>query len=118
MGVFNWLIRLDSLDGERSLEIEAMVDTGASYTIVPASMLNDLGVDPIDKISLVLADGRPVEYDIGEARATISGRSIPTLVVFGENNTRALLGAYTLEGLRLAVDPTHSRLIPVTTAWA
>ena len=118
MGVFNWPIRLDSLDGERSLEIEAMVDTGASYTIVPANLLRELKVVPIDKISLVLADGRPVEYDIGEARATINSRSIPTLVVFGEDNARALLGAYTLEGLRLAVDPTHGRLVPATTAWA
>lgn len=118
MDVFNWPIQLYSMDGERSLEIEAMVDTGASCTIVPASMLNRLGVVPIDKINLVPADGRPVEYDIGEARATINGRSIPTLVVFGENSARALLGAYTLEGLRLAVDPTHSRVIPATTAWA
>ena len=106
------------MDGQRSLDIEAMVDTGASYTIVPAHRLNDLGVSPIDKIMLVLADGRPVEYDVGEARATINGRSIPTLVVFGENDARALLGAYTLEGLRLAVDPTNSRLIPANTAWA
>lgn len=118
LGVFNWPIRLESMDGERSLTIEAMVDTGASYTIVPANLLKDLGVSPIDKISLVLADGRPVEYDIGEARATINDRSIPTLVVFGEDNARALLGAYTLEGLRLAVDPAHGRLVPATTAWA
>ena len=106
------------MDGERSLEIEAMVDTGASYTIVPASRLRDLGVSPIDKIGLVLADGRPVEYDMGEAIATVSGRRIPTLVVFGEDNARALLGAYTLEGLRLTVDPANRRLVPATTAWA
>lgn len=118
LGVFNWHIRLDNMEGERSLEIEAMVDTGASYTIVPARLLKDLGVSPIDKISLALADGRPVEYDLGEARATVNGRSIPTLVVFGDDNARALLGAYTLEGLRLAVDPAHGRLIPATTAWA
>ena len=118
MGVFNWPVRLDSMDGQRFLEIEAMVDTGASYTIVPAGLLHDLGVQAIDKISLVLADGRPVEYDLGEARATINGRSIPTLVVFGEDHARALLGAYTLEGLRLAVDPAHGKLVPATTAWA
>ena len=53
MGVFNWPIRLDSMDGQQTLEIEAMVDTGASYTIVPAKLLKDLGVSPIDKISLV-----------------------------------------------------------------
>ena len=118
MGVFNWPVRLDSMDGQQSLEIEAMVDTGASYTIVPAHLLRDLGVAPIDKIRLVLADGRPVEYDMGEARATVNGRSIPTLVVFGEDNARALLGAYTLEGLRLAVDPANRTLVPATTAWA
>ena len=118
MGVFNWPVRLDSMEGEQSLEIEAMVDTGASYTIMPANLLKDLGVSPMDKISLVLADGRSVEYDIGEARATINGRSIPTLVVFGDDNARALLGAYTLEGLRLAVAPTNRKLVPATTAWA
>lgn len=118
MGVFNQTIRLDSMDRQRSLEIEAMVDTGASYTIVPANLLKSLGVSPIDKIGLVLADGRQVEYDMGEAHATINGRSIATIVVFGEDNASALLGAYTLEGLRLAVDPAHGKLIPLTTAWA
>ena len=105
MGVFNWPIRLDSMDGQRSLEIEAMVDTGASYTIVPANLLSDLGVSPIDKISLVLADGRPVEYGIGEAMATIDGRSIPTLVVFGEDNARALLGGLYSGGAALGGGP-------------
>ena len=118
VGTFNWPIRLDSMDGQRSLEIDAMVDTGASYTIVPANLLKALGTSPIDKISLVLADGRSAEYDIGRAMATIDGRTEATLVVFGEDNARALLGAYTLEGLRLAVDPVHGRLVPVTTAWA
>ena len=118
MGVFNWPVRIESIDGGRSLDIDAMVDTGASYTIVPARLLRDLGVEPIDTIGLVMADGRSVEYDLGEARATINGRSIPTLVVFGDDEARALLGAYTLEGLRLAVDPAHGRLVPATTAWA
>ena len=118
MGTFNWPIRLESVDGTKSLEIDAMVDTGASYTIVPSHLLKDIGISPIDKIELVLADGRTVEYDMGEARATINGRSIPTLVIFGADDARALLGAYTLEGLRLAVDPTHARVVPATSAWA
>ena len=118
MGVFHWPVRLESMDGARSLDLDAMVDTGASYTIVPASYLRELGVAPVDTIELVLADGSSVEYEIGEARATIDRRSIPTLAVFGADDARALLGAYTLEGLRLAVDPTHRRLIPATTAWA
>ncbi len=95
-----------------------MVDNGSSYTIVPAHPLNDLGVQAINKISLTMADGRRVEYDIGRAWTTINGASEVTLVVFGENEARALLGAYTLEGLRLAADPANGKLIPATTAWA
>ena len=118
MGTFNWPIRLDSMDGKKSLEMEAMVDTGASYTIVPARLLKDMGISPIDKIKLELADGRTVEYEIGRAWATINGNSEVTLVVFGADDARALLGAYTLEGLRLSVDPAHARLVPATSAWA
>ncbi len=118
MGVFNWPVRLDSMDGERSLEIEAMVDTGAGYTIVPARLLRELGVTPIDTIRLVLADGRQVEYDLGRATATIDGRSIPTLVIFGEDDTGTRLGTYTLDGLRLTVDPANRALVPATTSWA
>ena len=118
MGVFNWPVRLDSMDGKKSLEIEAMVDTGASYTMIPGGMLKEMGVTPIDKISLRLADGRVVEYDMGRVWATINGGSEVTLVVFGPEDVSPLLGAYTLEGLRLAVDPTHGRVIPATTAYA
>ena len=102
MGAFDCRLRLDSLNGERSLEIDALVDTGASYTVVPATVLARLGVESIDTIRLALADGRPVEYEMGQAVATVDGRSIATLVLFGEDGARPLLGAYTLEGLRLA----------------
>ena len=50
--------------------------------------------------------------DYGEARATVEGESVTTLAVFGEDDAPALLGAYTLEGLALAVDPTEQRWVP------
>ena len=50
--------------------------------------------------------------DYGEARASINGESVTTLVVFGRDEAPALLGAYTLEGLALAVDPVEQRLVP------
>ena len=58
------------------------------------------------------ADGRGIEMDYGEARATVDGESVTTLVVFGEDDAPALLGIYTLEGLALAVDPVEQRLVP------
>ena len=112
MGTFSRPVRLSSMDGERSLDIEALVDTGASFTMVPADLLAELGVAPTEEVTLELADGRRVEYGMGRAMASIGGRTEATLVVFGEENTEPLLGAYTLEGLRLAVDPVLGRLIP------
>ena len=112
MGTFTWPLRISSIDGEQSLEIEATVDTDAAYTTLPASLLRELGVTPMGKRKLLLADGRRIHMDYGEAQATIDGETVPTLVVFGENDAPALLGAYTLDGLALAVDPVEQRLVP------
>ena len=112
MGTFNWPIRLSSIDGQRTRDIEATVDTGAAYTTLPAPLLHELGVEPIGKRRLILADGRRIEMEIGRAWVTIDGESEVTVVVFGGDNAPPLLGAYTLEGLGLAVEPLEQRLIP------
>ncbi|MCY4473895.1 MAG: hypothetical protein OXC83_00455 [Chloroflexi bacterium] len=112
MGTFNWPLRISSMDGERSREIDATVDTGAAYTTLPTSLLLEIGVEPRGKRRFLLADGRRIEMDYGEARASVNGEDVTTLVVFGEDEGPALLGAYTLEGLALAVDPVEQRLVP------
>ena len=43
MGVFNWPLQRTSMDDQRSLDLDAMVDTSTSYTIVPARLLRELG---------------------------------------------------------------------------
>lgn len=112
MGTFKWPVRLETLDGRRSVEVDAAVDTGAFYTVVPAAQLRELGVEPEGMRSFELADGRRVDNPIGQVRATIDGDSVITLVVFGADGGPVLLGAYTLEGLALAVDPVNERLAP------
>ena len=112
MGTFKWPLRIASMDGQQAQDIEATVDTGAAYTTLPSSLLRELGVEPMGKRRFLLADGRRVDMDYGRAWATIDGSSEVTIVVFGEDDAPALLGAYTLEGLALAVDPTSQRLVP------
>ena len=112
VGTFKWPLRIASMDGQEGREIEATVDTGAAYTTLPSGLLRELGIDPMDKGVFLLADGRRVEMDIGRAWATINGDSVTTIVVFGEEEAPPLLGAYTLEGLALAVDPEAQRLVP------
>ena len=60
----------------------------------------------------LLADGRRVFMDYGRAWVTIDGEREMTVVVFGADDAPPLLGAYTLEGLALAVDPVEQRLVP------
>ena len=112
MGTFKWPLRIASMDGQQVREIEATVDTGAAYTTLPSSLLRELGVEPMGSRRFLLADGRRVDMEYGRAWATINGDSEVTIVVFGEDEAPALLGAYTLEGLALAVDPTSQRLVP------
>ena len=112
MGTFNWLLRISSMDGQRVREMEATVDTGAAYTTLPTRLLRELGVAPKGKRRFLLAIGRRVEMDYGEAQATVGGESVTTIVVFGEDDAPPLLEVYTLEGLALAVDPVEQRLVP------
>lgn len=105
-------IQVSAMDGEEAKEIEAMVDTGSAYTMLPGSWLRELGVVPIGTRPLDLADGRRILMNYGRAWVTVEGESEVTLVVFGEDDGPVLLGAYTLEGLALAVDPVKQRLVP------
>ncbi len=112
MGTFSVPVRLSGVNGGASMDIEATVDTGSAYTTLPGSLLRELGVEPFDVRRFVLADGHVVATEIGEARATLGDTSVTTVIAFGEEGSPPLLGAYTLEGLGLAVDPVLQRLIP------
>ena len=112
MGSFSCPLHLTSLDGERSLDVDATVDAGSDFTTLPSGVLTGMGVEPTGSRGFRLADGRQVELQYGHAWATINRESVITLVVFGDENSPPLLGAYTLEGLALAVDPLAQRLVP------
>lgn len=117
MGVFNCRVSVSSLDDSDARQIEATVDTGATYTVLPASLLGKLGVSPVRKGIFEMGDGRRVEMDIGELRVRINGGSVVTPVIFGSDDAAPLLGAVTLEELQLAVDPVAGRLVPTHSIW-
>ncbi len=113
MGTFRHSIELGPGPNGPFEALEALVDTGAIYTTVPGSVLQRLGVAAHARDTFVLADGRRIMRALGRAWVRINGRDESTVVVFGEENTPTLLGAYTLEGLRLAADPVNRRLVPL-----
>ena len=113
MGTFHITLAVGDSQGESYVPVEALVDTGATYTMLPASMLQNLGVVPHDRAEFELADGNVAEMDIGRTWVRIDGRSEIVPIIFGEEGTTALLGAVTLEIFRLGVDLVRQELIPV-----
>lgn len=112
MGTFSYSIELGDPSGQRFERVEALIDTGTSYSVAPASVLHRLGVQPHDPVVFILGDGRRVERHIGRTWVRVNGKLEITIVVFGDEDGGALLGAYTLEGLRLGVDPGNRTLTP------
>ena len=112
MGIFSVEIAIGDVGGENFEKMEALVDTDATTTVIPGSTLRRLGIAPTKRETFEYAGGQRVELDMAEARAQVAGRETTTWVIFGEDDV-ALLGAYTLEGTFLDVDPYGQRLIPV-----
>jgi len=113
MGVFRVPIEIGDPAGERFQPVEALVDTGATNTMVPAPVLRQIGVQPYRKTEFELADGSRMELDVGRTWVRVNGQQEFTQVVFGTDDSAPILGAITLEEMALAVDPVGRRLVPV-----
>ena len=94
--------------GQRFEEVDALVDTGATLTSAPSSLWRRLGVTPTRSGKFRLANGQQAETQV-----RVEGSVTTTWVLFGDEGAPTLLGAMTLEGLLLGVDPFNRRLVPV-----
>ena len=112
MGMFHQRIELAIGQSGPFEFLGALVDSGATYTLIPRPTLTRLGVAPVDVQTFVIADGSHLERELGEAVVRIDGRTRTTVVVFGDEAAEPLLGAVTLESFGLAIDPVGRQLIP------
>ena len=112
MGTFQIKVEIGDQNGQRFQELEALVDTRATFTKVPRSILEALDI-PARTYTALLADGRRLPRELGWATIRLEGQQFPTPVAFGEEGEPTLLGAMALEHALLAVDPHGQRLIPV-----
>jgi predicted aspartyl protease len=104
------------LDPSRSFDEDFWVDTGAIYSFVPEDRLHEIGLEPIRSRELVLADGRPAQRLLGEARMTVAdlGETLTCPVIFGPPGSLYLLGATALEIFGVDADPVARRLKPIS----
>ncbi|MGH7493880.1 MAG: aspartyl protease [bacterium] len=100
-------------DPARSLEENFMVDSGAVYSVVPRQHLQQIGITPHSVRSFILANGEQIDREVGSAIFEYQGRRGDSLVIFGEEGDSPLLGATTLEGFGLVLDPFRRELRPM-----
>ena len=97
--------------GHRHTLRSVMIDTGAELSWVPREVLENLGIERTKLARFRQATGAIVERWTGEVRIFAAGTRTVDEVVFGEPNDLLLLGARSLEGLNLTVDPVNKRLV-------
>ena len=111
MGTFEIQVRVRNPLGGDYEKATMTVDTGASYSKLPASLLEKLGIEREPQTyPVVLADDRVEEYAIGQASFEIAGRARTSPVLFGEEGI-ALLGATSLQALGLIPDTQSHQLV-------
>ena len=111
MGTCNVLIGISHPEGGDVEQVLAQVDTRATHSVMPAALLEGLGIRPAIQKPVRLAEGRRAMQGIGLGRFSYRGEEWICPVVFGPED-QYLLGATTLEAFALVVDPNGKELIP------
>ena len=112
MGLFNVPMTIRNAGANRAETLDALVDTGATHSMVPTNILTRLGVTPVWRSHIRMANESVIDLQRGEAEIETLGRKATVPVLFGPEGSRPILGATTLEILELAVDPIVGRLVP------
>ncbi len=101
------------MDRTRSAIIpKILVDTGSEYTWVPAATLEKVGISRGKKdVLFVMANGQQITRSVGFAIIRLGKFFTIDEVVFAERGDLLLLGARSLEGMNLVVDPRRKKLV-------
>ena len=92
MGMFEVNVKLANLATPgQTEEVSLLVDTGATLSWIPRTILKKLGVTAFSRLPFTLADGSRLERDVTAVLLTIDGRKAPVQVAFGEDGEAAVL---------------------------
>ncbi|MCY3023474.1 MAG: aspartyl protease family protein, partial [Planctomycetota bacterium] len=93
--------------------LEFLIDSGVVHSVVPAPVLERLGIKPLAQQEFRLADGSKIVRRKGCAVFRYKDQVGGADVIFGEEGDSVLLGAFTLEALGLSLDPLRRELKPL-----
>ncbi len=104
--------RLTGPTGKQA-NVRFLVDSGATYTLVPHDTWKALELAPKRTVTFSLADGTQVARAASECHLELPEGDGHTPVILGEPGDEALLGAVTLEILGLVLHPFKRTLEPM-----
>ena len=111
MGVTHVTVKVSQLSKKgRPYAAEFLVDTGAIDCLAPADRLRAAGIKREHKKVYELANGEPVEYEVGFARISFLGEETVAQVIFGPPGCEPTLGVVALENVGVVVDPESRTL--------
>ena len=99
-------------DKVRTMEVKALVDSGAITLIINETLASQLGLEVEDRVSVALADGSLTKCDlVGPVTIRFKNRitSCNALVIPGADEV--LLGVIPMEGMDVMIDPKTEQLI-------
>ncbi len=114
MGTFYTKCKVENpVDRKRSTIVpKLLIDTGSEYSWFSERTLEKIGIRREKKdVAFVLANGAHVTRSVGFAIIRLDKYFTIDEVVFGQPGDLSLLGARTLEGLNLTIDPARRRLV-------
>ena len=98
---------------DKRARLRFLVDSGAIYSVAPATVLRRLGIEPHTTQRFELADGTEVRRAVGDATFIVAGKRGASPVIFGEEDDSVLLGTVSLEALGFMLDPPKRVLKPL-----
>lgn len=96
----------------REASVRFLVDSGATYSLVPFDVWQHLELVPTRSVTTILTDGTTLHREVSECHFTLEHGSSHSPVFLGEPGDQALLGAVTLENLGLVLNPFSRTLHP------
>jgi len=93
--------------------VRFLVDSGATYSLLPKTVWETLDLKPQRRMTFTLADGTTIERSVSEALISFPQGEAHSPVILGEEADEPLLGVVTLEILGLVLNPFDRTLRPM-----
>ena len=107
-------VKLTSLfEPEKLVEVEAVIDTGATMVVLPKDIVEELGLKKMREVEVRYANNNVETKPIyGVVNIELNGSSANLDVLVEEKGSQPLIGQVLLELLDLIVEPKTRKLIP------